>query len=275
MSFSVSTWSLHRALGPMYESPNGATGALTPQTPWGTGTWNLLEVPAEMKRRGITHLEVCHFHFPRTDDAYLADFRAALDAHGIRLFSVLIDAGDVSNPDPERRARDLDWIRGWIEVAARAGAENVRVIAGDAAHDDPSGLDRSVNAFRQLAAFAEAHGVRVMTENFHALSSCPDTLNTLLERLDGKIGLCADFGNYKGPDKYEHLGIILPRADSVHAKADFAEDGTMDRDDFDRCLHLTRAVEFTGPYTLIFEGPGDEWDGVSRIREEIVSVLGE
>ena len=272
--FSVSTWSLHRALGAMYEPAADGSGRLVAREPWGPGSWSLLDVPAEIARRGIRNLEICHFHFPQTDDAYLQELRRRLDAHGITLFSILVDAGDITHADPARREADLAWIRGWIDIAGRLGARNVRVIAGDARPDDPEGLNLSAEALQALAGYARDRGVRVMTENFHALTSRPEAVNALLDRLEGQVGLCADFGNYGGATKYDDLAAILPRADSVHAKAHFTPDGAMESDDFNRCLDLAAKAGFNGPYTLIFEGPQDEWSGVSAIRQAIAQRNG-
>lgn len=272
--FSVSTWSLHRALGPMYSPADDGSDRLVASEPWGPGEFSLLDVPAEMKKRGIRNLEICHFHFPRTDEAYLNELRQSIESKGITLFSILIDAGDITNPDPERREADLAWIRGWIDIAAKMGAQNVRIIGGDAPPNDPEGLEQSADALRELSRYAGEKGVRVMTENFHALTSRPESLNALLDRLDGKVGLCADFGNFKGETKYADLAAILPRADSVHAKADFTPEGQIVREDFTRCLQLAQEANFRGPYTLIFEGSQSEWEGVEAIQREIVSTVG-
>jgi sugar phosphate isomerase/epimerase len=269
--FSVSTWSLHRCLGAMYQAAED--GSLIAKEPWGPGSWNLLDVPGEMSKSGIANLEICHFHFPRTDEPYLSQLKAALDASSITLFSLLIDAGDISHPDEAERAKNMDFIRGWIDVASRLGAKNVRVIAGDAKPDDPAALQRSVEAFRELRDFAKARNVRVMTENFRSLASKPETLNGLLDQLDSSVGLCADFGNYGGESKYDDLAAILPRADSIHAKADISPEGAMDREDLGRCLKLAVDAQFKGPYTLIFEGPQEEWDGVRSLKNEIDSLL--
>jgi len=228
-----------------------------------------MDVPSEMARRGIRNLEICHFHFPRTDDDYLGELRRQLGENGITLFSILIDAGDITHPDPSRREADLAWIRGWIDIAGRMGAKNVRVIAGDARPDDPEGLSRSAKNLHALSEYARERGVRVMTENFHALTSRPEAVNELLDRLGGEVGLCADFGNYGGPTKYDDLAAILPRADSVHAKAHFSADGVIEAEDFNRCLDLAAEAGFNGPYTLIFEGSQPEWDGVGMIQAEI------
>ena len=257
--FSVSTWSLHRALGSTYpDSPAG--GSSGPVPTYGVGSVGLLDIPAQIAERGIHTLEICHFHLPRHDTAFLRDLRAALDAAGVQLFSLLIDAGDITHP--EHGERDLQWIQGWIDVAARLGAERARVIAGKAEPSEAA-LAKSVAGMQRLAVHAEAVGVRLMTENWFSLLSTPDYVRRLLRQLDKRVGLCADFGNWQGDDKYERLAQIFPLAESCHAKCAFPEPSQPDRDDYIRCLELTRAADFRGPYTLIYDGPDDdEWSGL-------------
>jgi hypothetical protein len=104
-----------------------------------------------------------------------------------------------------------------------------------------------------------------MTEYWHSLMQSAVEVNQVLDALDGRLGLCADFGNWSGPEKYDQLAAILPRAESCHAKCHFADGGTPDEADYLRCLDLTRAAGFAGPYTLIYDGPGDdEWAGLRR-----------
>jgi sugar phosphate isomerase/epimerase len=247
---------------------------LEPNGGFGPGQFTLLEVPALLAERGIGCMEICHFHFPRRDAGYIADLRRALEFAGVELWSVLIDAGDITHPEAAHREADLNWIKGWIGVAARCGAKNVRVIAGDAAPDAAGHAVRlSAAGLRQLSAYARDRGVRVMTENWHALTMQPKSLLELLDRLEGEVGLLVDFGNYSGPDKYEKLAQIMPRADSIHAKAHFPEAGRMDRDDYVRCLDLSRKAGFSGPYSMIFDGSGDEWRSLAAIHEEVRPYL--
>jgi sugar phosphate isomerase/epimerase len=271
---SISTWSLHRGLGPIYRPAADGSGRLEPNGGFGAGEWPLLEVPAQLAERGIEWLEICHFHFPSVDAGYIAELRRALEFAGVKLHSVLIDAGDITHPEAAHREADLNWIKSWISVAGRCGAKNVRVIAGDA-QPDPDGraVRLSAAGLRQLSQYARDRGVRVMTENWHALTMQPKSLLALLDRLEGEVGLCVDFGNYSGPDKYTHLAEIMPRAASTHAKAHFSEAGRMDRDDFLRCLNMSKEAGFHGPHTMIFDGPGDEWTSLGMIQETIRPYL--
>jgi sugar phosphate isomerase/epimerase len=261
---AISTWSLHRALGPVYPDLALSDGERRAEDRYGAGELSLLEAPAAVAARGIMGLEVCHFHFPRTDADYLGELRGRLDAAGVRPLTLLLDAGDLTAPDAATRQRDLARLKGWVDVAARLGARQVRAIAGDAR---PGGeaIGWSIAGLGELAGYAKERGVGVITENWRQLALRPADLLAILDGLDGAVGLCADFGNYRGPGKYDDLRAILPRAGSIHAKAEFPRAGELEREDFTRCLDLAREAGFAGPYVLIFDGPGDEWASLDQM----------
>ncbi len=275
---STSSWSLHRSLGkPQMRTPDGppADGAVA------GATLSLLELPARLAAAGIGTLEICHFHFPSTDAGYLADLRAAAKTAGVELFSVLIDAGDITHSDPAQLEKELAWVRGWLDVASAIGASHSRVIAGYAPVERNGGdlrehplIQRSAANLRALAAYGTERGVQVITENFRATAERADQLLAILELCDGAVGLCADFGNFKGPTKYDELAAIEPRADSAHAKALYDGEGHPDRAEMERCLDLMAEAGFDGPVSLIFDTPfhrgEDEWDNLAALREIVL-----
>lgn len=267
---SVSTWSLHRQLGrPDFYGPE--EGKQIPVATHDRGELSLLDLPARVAEFGINTLEICHFHIPNLDTGYLNELRGALKAADIELFSLLIDHGDITHP--EYADRDLAWIGEWVEIAGRLGATCARAIAGKA---DPSAesLEMSRDGLQRLGERAEANGVRLMTENWFSVLSTPENVLTLLDSLDGEVGFCLDFGNWTGETKYADLEAIASQADSCHTKAHFPAPGEMDKDDYVRCLDLTQDAGFSGPHTLIYDGPGDdEWEGLSIEREVVQSYL--
>ena len=267
---SVSTWSLHRQLGsPDFYGPE--EGKQIPVTSHGKGEIPLLELPAQIAEFGINTLELCHFHIPSLDKGYLNELRGALHAANVELFSLLIDHGDITHP--EHADRDLVWISEWIEIAGILGATCARAIAGKAAPSTDA-LEMSRNGLQTLAKRAEENGVRLMTENWFSILSTPENVLTLLDHLEGEVGFCLDFGNWEGETKYADLEAIAPRAESCHTKAHFPAPGDIDRDDYVRCLDLTRDAGFAGPHTLIYDGPGDnEWEGLTIEREVVQSYL--
>ena len=247
----VSTWSLHKSI--------------TAGTP-------LLEIPAQVAAHGLSKLEVCHFHFPSTDAAYLTEFRAALDAAGVEFYTLLIDEGDLTHPDPAERERALALMLHWVDVAALVGASRVRVIAGDAA-PSVEALSLSASGLLQVFGVAKRRGVQVVTENWHRLLDHPTEVTELLLLLNAQVGLKLDFGNWPAPRKYIDLPKIASLADCTHAKAGFATAGEMDTEDFTHCLEICRDAGFAGPHVLIFSDPGDEWDSLDQMRDVVLPYV--
>ncbi len=269
---STSSWTLHRVLGPMYAQTAHRATTMRPNDNQ-PGETTLLELPGLLAKRGIKTLEVCHFHLASADSAYLAEFRSALEDAGVELYSVLVDTANITHEDASQREQEVDTVRFWLEAAGELGASHARVIAGDAkieaqngrAKDHPA-IRLSAQNLRALAQYGQERGVQVNTENFRALASRSAHVLAILDLCEGMVGLCADFGNYRGEGKYDELAAILPHANVLHAKADYPSAGEMAREDFDRCLDLAEAAGFDGPYSLIFDGPGSEWDSLADIQ---------
>lgn len=267
---AVSSWSLHRLLGVTFPHDLDDDAVGPRQETFGPAKADLLDLPALVAGHDIRRLEICSFHLPARDRGYLAELKAALADAGVTLQTLLVEAGDLS--DPATADRDAAWISGWVEVAAELGAENARVIAGK---QKPSraALDLSAAKLREIAARNAGSGTKLVTENWFDLLPTPDEVHYLLDRTDGVVGLNGDFGNWSDPRKYEWLGAIFGRASICHAKASF-RDGAMDESDYGRCVDVAEAAGYTGPYTLIFDADApDEWSGIAMERAFILERL--
>jgi len=260
----MSDMTLHSRLGVSTWSLNKSITAGTP----------LLDIPSQVAAHGMGKLEVCHFHFPSTVPGYLAEFKAALEAANVEFYTLLIDEGDLTHPDPDERARVVAMMAHWIEVAAACGGKRVRVIAGDAA-PSVDALRMSEAGLTEVLRHADVHGIHVVVENWHALLDRPAEVVTLMEDMGGRIGLKLDFGNWPGERKFADLPQIAPLAECTHAKASFSAPGEMNRDDFTRCLDICRDAGFAGPHILIFDSPGDEWESLDQMREVVRPYIGD
>jgi sugar phosphate isomerase/epimerase len=266
---SVSTWALHGLIGTVAPGRPGEPDAAMMQPLSLTDPLPLLEVPGELAKRGYGTMELCHFHLPATDAAYLARFRAAREAAGVELWSVLIDDGDIVHP--EHGDRDRAWTLGWIDVAAELGAKCVRVIGGKQP-PTPENLERSREQLLHLMVDGYTRGVRVMTENWFQTLSSPEAVDAVLGPTGGSLGLCFDFGNWGGDDKYEKLAAIAGYAESCHAKCNFVA-GEPDAADYARCLEILDAADYAGPFTLVHGEPGDIWGSLDRQRALVAPYL--
>ncbi|MBC7527902.1 MAG: sugar phosphate isomerase/epimerase [Chthonomonadaceae bacterium] len=266
---SVSSWALHPLLNRAYPGrPGDPDGTMFENK--GDAPLTLLEVPAHLAKLGIHTMELCHFHLPSRDDSYLAEFQEALKSVDVELWSLLIDEGDLVHP--EHHARDFEWVKEWVDTATALGAKHARIIAGKQP-PTPQNLALSRDALSHLADYVEGSGLRLFTENWFALLPTAEVLNPFLESLEGRIGLCFDFGNWSGDSKYEELTKIAHLAESCHAKCFFGENAVPNRDDFLRCIEITRHADFSGPYTLVAADAGDVWGTIAVQRDLLLSTF--
>lgn len=269
--FAVSTWSLHRALGCTYPYKPADRSPPARQPTYGEGRIELVDLPRQCAERDIFRLEICSFHLPNLSPDYITEFRGAAEDAGVKVQTLLIEDGDLS--DPNTAGRDAEWMAGWIDTAAALGAENMRVIAGRAQPTDAA-LNLAERYLRELAALASSAGVRLVIENWFALLPGPVEVNRVLDALAGNVGLNGDFGNWERAGKYEDLAKIMGRAELCHAKARYSTAG-LDAEDYIRCVELSNAAGYRGPFTLIYDSPyyDDEWSGILEERECIAGVV--
>jgi sugar phosphate isomerase/epimerase len=231
------------------------------------------ELPGQLADHDIRLLELCHFHLASRESTYLQAIRRTLQSADVTLFTLLIDTGDLAEPDPDRRRAEVELIAGWIPVASQLGAQRVRISAG---RQPPTAeaIERSAAGLNVLQAEATRCGLVAVTENWQTTSEQPESLLEILARCQGRVGLCADTGNAEAtPDKYATLAQLLPHATSVHFKARYTAQGDIEQGDAQRCADLMRQAGFDGPITLIYDRKVDEWAGVERLRAALEPLL--
>ena len=251
---AVSTWSLHRTLGRFVADDSTPHGGPFMKSGADTNGLSLLELPAELRKRGYDALQICHFHIPSRSPEYLAELRAALASSNIELDAILVDDGDMTNLD------DADlveaWIGSWLETAVALGARRARLSAGKSA-PNPERIDESS---KRLARLAAAHPeVRVVVENWMGMMPDSKTVLAVLEASGDGVGLLIDLDNWHESDKYDELAAIAPFAETCHAKCRFTGKQA-DSADFSRSLQILKETNYDGPLALIYDGSDDdEW----------------
>ena len=164
--FAVSSWSLHRTLGRTYPYGPGRSDYVACETPYGEGTCELLDVPAQLKANSINRLEICSFHLPSLSESYFNELRGALNDAGVTLQTLLIEDGDPSNYVTAQR--DVEWMLKWVHIAEKLGAERARVIAGKQRPNEVT-LASCIKTLDWLHAHTDGVNVRIVTENWFSL----------------------------------------------------------------------------------------------------------
>ena len=105
--------------------------------------------------------------------------------------------------------------------------------------DDPS---LTIDAYKQLAAYAGARGIKVVVENHGPIAKDPEALVEILKAAG--VGSLPDFGNFPDEDTRERgLRALFPLAgDLAHAKL-------REGQDFGRCVRIANESGFAGVFS--------------------------
>ena len=278
----LSSFSLHLpdALGdPWFELEAGGksvAGAFRQQP-----TLDLLDFPAEVAAHGIHCVDLCIQHIPNIEPSYLADLRAAFESAEVELYQLLIDIGEVGSPDAGESAAGIALTKRWMEIAAELGSSGVRYVPGDS-KPTPATISQCGQAFQELYDYCVACGLEPATENYKHFNNEAEDLLRVLDLSERDYGVVADFGNAKGPGKYDTLSRLMPRATAIHQWVAIDDGGLINDEDSKRCLHMALENGFDGPVMLLGGQPYQQyrdtremWEAVDELRGEVKSVFGD
>ena len=265
----ISSWSFHNHF-PQTRSSNYSGSH---------ETFALLDFPAMMAERyKVHHLEFVAPHFASTEPTYLDELRRQLIRAGSYLVNLAVDIkelsaeGGLSDPGSQVRNAAVEAAKQWIDIAAHLRARSVRCDPGKM---NPQNLAPTIDSCKRLVAYAGRKGVRVLVENHGGVGSeHPEELVKIFKSVNNRyFGALPDFGNF--PDaktRARGLALLFPYAPTLcHAKGlEFDARGNEMKYNFANCVEIAKREKFRGVYSVEFEGPGDPYQGVQDVINELL-----
>jgi sugar phosphate isomerase/epimerase len=220
-------------------------------------------------RYGVHTVEIVLPHFADPNPQRVARFKARLAKAGSRVVNMPLDFGvlwnkpAISSTDSAERDAALAMYRSGIDTAHEIGSPTVRCDPGVVNLDDPS---LTIDAYKQLAAYAAPKGIKVVVENHGPIAKDPEALVEILKAAG--VGSLPDFGNFPDEETRERgLRALFPLAgDLAHAKL-------REGQDFGRCLRIANESGFTGVFSIEASGKGDPYAEVQTIADALVANL--
>jgi sugar phosphate isomerase/epimerase len=269
---AVSTWSLHNYFPSTRQQNFTLPGK----------TLELLDFPEMIADRyRVHHLEFCAPHFASTEPNYLQELTRRLAKARSQVTNMPLDireirtGGGLSDPDKQVRDQAVSAAKKWIDVAVTIGSQAVRCDPGKMKADN---LVPTIESYQALAAYGMSKGVYVLVENHGGVGSeHPEELVKLFQEVNnGFFGALPDFANFPDePTRERGLSLLVPYARVVcHAKGlEFDASGEETKFNFPKCMEIAKAAGFQGIYSIEFEGPGDPYEGVQRVLDELLRFL--
>jgi sugar phosphate isomerase/epimerase len=219
------------------------------------GIWKLTDVARICREDfGIDGIEYVTSFFEVPVETYLKELNQVASDNGVKNVLIMVDnEGDMVSRDRKTRMQAAVNHRKWVDIAAYLGCHAIRCNArggGGSPEEDPGALERAAEAFGSLIEYAKESRINILIENHGGLSSHPQWLPQLVERV-GKdhFGILPDYGNYHPTDDadvYEAVRLAMPYAKGVSVKAGWSPDGSHPDYDLERLLEISRDAGYAG-----------------------------
>jgi len=171
-----------------------------------------------------------------------------------------------TDPDDEKREKDLEALKEWFSIAKRMGSPFIRINAGEGEPIGDAMLRRVIDSYKELVEEGERVGVNLVIENHGGPSANPDNIVRIIETVGSThFGVCPDFGNFAPEIRYQGIAKIAKYAFLAHVKSyDFDKEGKETTIDIERCLNILKDSGFEGDLSIEFEGKGNQREGVKK-----------
>lgn len=181
-------------------------------------------------------------------DSYINDFKRRAFQLGIGISGTGV-RNNFAQPDPAKRAADVQMVKDWIEVAARLGAPVIRVFAGAESPEFSREeiMKWMVADLQECVAHGKRYGVLVGIQNHGDFLKTAVQVLQVVERVNSNwFGVVVDSGNFQTGDPYEEMAKVLPYAVNFQVKeSPYGRESTV-RTDLKRLVQITRASGYRG-----------------------------
>ncbi len=219
--------------------------------PGGVALADVLEFCAQ---HDIAAIDPTGYYFPGYPAVPARDFVHDFKRRAFRLGIGISGTGirnDFAQPDPAKRAADVQRALAWIETAADLGAPVIRVFAGAVPPGYEQRWDEAaawmIDALGQCVEHGRKHGVVVGVQNHGDMLKSADECLKIVRAINSPwFGLIVDTGNMLVADPYADLARVVPHAVNWQVKESIFNNDPARPVDVPRLVRLIRDGGYRG-----------------------------
>jgi sugar phosphate isomerase/epimerase len=245
------------------------------------GSLTLSDVVHYCAQHGIEALDATGYYFPGYPQVppgdYIRNLKREALLDGVTVFGTGV-RNDFSVPDAAARKKDVQLVKGWIEVAATLGASVIRVFSGRGV---PRGysfdqvLDWMVPDLGECVAHGQRHGVVVGLQNHNDFLRTAGETIRLADAVNSKwFGIVLDVGSLRQGDPYAEIEQLVPYAVSWQLKENVGYGTKEAPTDLRKVKAIIDRAGYRGFLPIETLGPGDPKAKVAKFLAEVRTVFG-
>jgi sugar phosphate isomerase/epimerase len=205
---------------------------------------------------GVDGLDLTVYWFPSTADSFLLPLRLLAYKHGVEIYSISVRT-EMCQPTAELRAKEIEEVKKWVDVAAKLGAGHIRVFGGTVPQGESE--DRAaewvVEILRRAAEYSSSRGVILGLENHGGITLRAERILQIVKAVGSPwVGINLDTGNFR-EKSYEQIAMCLPYAVNAQFKTEIRDDqGRTVPADWERLIKMFAEAGYKGYVALEYEG---------------------
>jgi len=225
-------------------------------------------------------IDTTGYYFPGypdvPDDKYIYHIKQKAFKNGLAISGTGI-RNNFTDPDPKERAKDIELIKNWIEVASKLGAPVIRVFAG---RGTPDGYNREeinswiVDALKECVEYGKEHGVMIGMQNHNEYLKNADQVLEIIKLVDSDwFGMVLDVGSFATDDPYTDISRVAPHAVNWQIKENLGYKDRVVKTDLRKIVDILKDINYRG-YIPIETLGGDPKVKVPKFLNQVITALG-
>jgi sugar phosphate isomerase/epimerase len=220
----------------------------------------------------IDGVDMTTYYLKSTEPAYLLGLRRLAFRNGVP-FSGAAIATTMCQPDPAKRAEEIEKIKKWIDATELLGASHLRVFGGEvpSGASDEQGVQWVAETMKPACEYAAGKGITLGIESHGGITSKATNILEILRRVDSPYAGCnLDISNFP-EDPYTQIEACIPYATHTHIR-DFYGGKARKPLDLERVWKLFAQGGYKGYTSAEYEGEEEPATGVPKLLARIKAL---
>lgn len=235
-------------------------------------------------KEGFDAADLTGYYFPGypevPTDEYIYHLKRKAHILGLEISGTGIRT-EFGEPDKNKRNTEIEFVKKWIDVAAKLGAPVLRIFTAKAL---PAGYEWQqvanwiIEDIKVCAAYAKQKGVIVAMQNHNDFVKTADQAIEILTKVNSEwFGLVLDTGSFVTNEPYSEIAKTTKYAVNWQVKEKLNYNGTTALMDLEKLFSIAKGSTYRGYLPIETLTPGDPFQIVppffKKVKEALQKVM--
>jgi sugar phosphate isomerase/epimerase len=248
--------------------------------PLRSGKTNLEEVLTFCAKEGFDAADLTGYYFPgypqAPSDEYIYHLKRKAHQLGLEISGTGIRT-EFGDPDKNKRLAEIDFVKKWIDVAAKLGAPVLRVFTAralPAGYEWQQVADWIIKDLQVCAAYGQQKGVIVAMQNHNDFVKTADQAIEIIKKVNSEwFGLVLDTGSFVTNEPYSEIRKTTGYAVNWQVKEKLDYNGKSSLMDLEKLFSIAKESVYRGYLPIETLSPGDPFQIVPPFLRQVKAAL--